>query len=171
MNVSVIVMHQAFVDQLPPNTLAQLTDFGRGCHILVILDSDGIDHKSVVELLGIGCGGFLPRRFSAKLFRRATLALLRREFWAPRAIISELLSDLLRAASLKEQGGLTPQETRILEMTVRGYKNSAIADALFISMATVRWHKRRINRKLKGASQPRFPQMKASPSNQEQAAG
>lgn len=97
--------------------------------------------------------------------------MLRRELWAPRVVITELLSDLLRAASLKEQTGLTPQETRILEMTVRGYTNSAIADSLFISMATVRWHKRRINRKLKATNQPRFPQTKTSPSPREQAAG
>lgn len=171
MNVSVMVAHQAFVQQMPRHTLAQLTNFGRGCHVLVILDSESIDPKSVAELLGLGCGGFLPRQFSAKLFRRAILAMLHREIWAPRALISELLSDLLRAASLKEQNGLTPQETRILEMTARGYKNSAIADALFISMATVRWHKRRINRKLKATDQPRLPQMKASPSPREQAAG
>lgn len=171
MNVAVIIAHQAFFEQLPRHTLAQITNFGKSCHVLVLLESESIDKKLVAELLLLGCHGVLPRRFSAKLLRRAVLAMLERELWAPRVVITELLSDLLSQASLKEQSGLTPQETRILDMTLQGYNNSAIADALFISRATVRWHKRRLNRKLSASNQTRFPQMKASPSTREEAAG
>ena len=87
---------------------------------------------------------------------------------APPVVVSELLAELLRAASLKTDNGLTPQEARIQELTSKGYKNSAIAEALFISLETVRWHKRRLNRKLRGSS--RLPEDLAIPSSHVAAA-
>ena len=83
-----------------------------------------------------------------RVLTKAVLAILRGELWAPRAVVSELLSDLLREISVKVETGLTPQEARILELASQGLTNAAIAEALFISPATVRWHKRRLNRKL-----------------------
>lgn len=170
-NVSVFVARQGFLEQLPSATILQITSFGKGSHILAVLESNTVDATSATKMLRLGCRGVLPRRFSSKLFSRAVLAILRGEFWAPHAVVSELLSDLLRAASLKNESGLTPQEARILELSSKGYKNSAIADALFISLETVRWHKRRLNRKLHGPNPIRHPQMKAAPPSQELAAG
>jgi DNA-binding NarL/FixJ family response regulator len=169
LNVSILVARESFVAQLPYATVLQVANCGKGCCVLAIMDST--DTPSIVKMLRLGCRGVLPRQFSSKLFRRAVLAILRGELWAPRGIVSELLSELLRAASLKTDSGLTPQEARILELSTKGYKNSAIADALFISLETVRWHKRRLNRKLRGSEQPRFPQMKVSPPPRELAAG
>lgn len=171
MNVSILVARESFIAQLPDAAVLQITNRGMGCCVLAILDSETLDTPSVVEMLRLGCRGVLPRQFSSKLFRRAVLAILRGEVWAPRGIVSELLSDLLRAASLKTENGLTPQEARILELSSKGYKNSAIADALFISLETVRWHKRRLNRKLRGPEQSRYPQTKVSSPPRELAAG
>jgi DNA-binding NarL/FixJ family response regulator len=170
-NVSLLVARQSFLEQLPRHMLAQITNFGKGSCVLAVLESETFDKNSVAKVLWLGCRGVLPHRFSAKLFRRAVLAILKGELWAPRGVVSDLLSDLLRAASLKEETGLTPQEARILELSLQGYKNSAIADALFISLETVRWHKRRLNRKLHASNPPRYPQMKASGHSREEAAG
>jgi DNA-binding NarL/FixJ family response regulator len=168
LNVSVFVARQAFIEQLTSPELVQLTNYGRSCYVLAILDSDCLE-VSAREMLRLGCRGVLPPRFSSKLLRRAVLAVLKGELWAPQTVVSELLSELLRASSLKTENGLTPQEARILELTSKGYKNSAIAEALFISLETVRWHKRRLNRKLRGPS--RFPQDLATPPSREAAAG
>jgi DNA-binding NarL/FixJ family response regulator len=165
--VSLVVVRQAFIEQLPSADFVQLTNHGKGSYVLAILESDTLEKASAAKMLRLGCRGVLPRRFSLELFSRATTAILRGEMWAPRGVVSELLSDLLRAASLKSENGLTPQEARILELTMQGYKNSAIADALFISMETVRWHKRRLNRKLGGPV--RSPQAKAAPPARELA--
>ena len=167
-NVSLFVARQAFIEQLPVTNFVQLTNYGKGSCILAILESDTLETASAAKMLRLGCRGVLPRPFSSKLFRRAVLAILKGELWAPRGLVSGLLSDLLRADSLKTENGLTPQEARILELTIQGYKNSAIADALFISQETVRWHKRRLNRKLRGSS--RYPQAKATPPAREIAA-
>jgi DNA-binding NarL/FixJ family response regulator len=168
LNVSVFVAKQAFIEQLTSAELVELTNYGRSCYVLAILDSDCLE-TSAGKMLRLGCRGVLPRRFSSKLFRRAVLAVRRGELWAPQMVVSELLSELLRAASAKTENGLTPQEARILELTSKGYKNSAIAEALFISLETVRWHKRRLNRKLRGPG--RFPQDIATPPSREAAAG
>lgn len=169
LNASLFVARQAFIEQLPSAAFMQLTNYGRGNYILAILDSDTLETSVASKMLRLGCRGVLPRQFSSKLLRRAVLAVLKGELWAPSTVVAELLSDLLRTASLKTDNGLTPQEARILELTWQGYKNSAIAEALFISLETVRWHKRRLNRKLRGPN--RYPQAKVTPPSQELAAG
>jgi len=169
--VSLYVARQSFLEQLSGSTVMQMTDFGTGSHVLAILDSNTVESTSAAKMLRLGCHGVLPSQFSSKLFSRAVLAILRGELWAPPTVISELMSDLLRAASLKTENGLTPQEVRILELSSQGYTNSTIADTLFISLETVRWHKRRLNRKLRASSLSSYPQGKASPPPQELAAG
>jgi DNA-binding CsgD family transcriptional regulator len=59
-----------------------------------------------------------------------------------------MLSHLLKSRAEKPDNGLTPREENILELVGRGYKNSEIASSLFISQETVRWHKRRLYRKI-----------------------
>jgi DNA-binding NarL/FixJ family response regulator len=152
-DIAVIVIRQSFLEQLSESTVLQITDLGKGSHILAVLDCDSVDPAVASKMIRLGCRGVLPRQFSSKLFGRAASAILRGEIWAPRGVVSELLSELLQAATVKVQNGLTPQEARILELSSKGFKNSAIADTLFISLETVRWHKRRLNRKLRNANQ------------------
>ena len=170
LKVSLIIARQSFIDRLSTADVVQLTNYGKGSNVLAIMDADAIEHAAALKMLRLGCRGVLPRQFSSKLLRRAALAMIQKEIWAPGAVVSELLSDLLRMASVKTESGLTPQETRILELTTQGYKNSAIAETLFISLETVRWHKRRLNRKLREPN--RLPQSKAiAPPPREMAVG
>jgi len=172
LKVSLFVARQAFIEQLTSAELVQLTNYGKSCYVVAILANDDVDvSASAAKMLRLGCRGVLPHRFSSKLLRRALFAVRKGELWAPHLVISELLSDLLRAASAKTENGLTPQEARILELTSKGYKNSAIAEALFISLETVRWHRRRLNRKLRLSNQPRHPQTKIAPPDLEKAVG
>jgi DNA-binding NarL/FixJ family response regulator len=148
--VSLVVGRQAFIEQIPSSDFVEITNHGTGSNVLAILESDTLEAASASKMLRLGCRGVLPRQFSPKLFNRAASAILRGELWAPRGVVSDLLSDLLRASSLRAENGLTPPEARILELTLQGLKNSAIAETLFISLETVRWHKRRLNRKMGG---------------------
>jgi DNA-binding NarL/FixJ family response regulator len=171
LNVSLCIARQAFIEQLPGAAFRQLTNYGKGCSVLAILESDTLERKSAARMLRLGCRGVLPRQFSPAILKRAILAILNGELWAPSVVLSDVLSDLLRAASLKVENGLTPQEARILELSLQGYKNPAIAETLFISLETVRWHRRRLNRKLRLSNQPRYSQAKASPPDLQKAAG
>jgi DNA-binding NarL/FixJ family response regulator len=168
LSASLVVARQAFLEQLLGSEIAELTNFGRGSCIVAILNSDTVDVASATKLLRLGCRGVLQRPFSSKVLAKAVLAILQGELWAPRAVVAELLSDLLRENSAKVERGLTPQEARILELASQGLKNSAIGEALFISPATVRWHKRRLNRKLR--TSPRIVPAKATSPAQETAA-
>ena len=168
LNASILVAKQAFLEQLPSYEIVQLTKYGKGSCIVAILNSDAVDVASATKLLRLGCRGMLGRRFSSRVLTKVVLAILRGELWAPRAVVSDLLSDLLRENSVKVEAGLTPQEARILELASRGLKNSEIGDALFISPATVRWHKRRLNRKL--GARGRIPPARATSPAQETAA-
>jgi len=142
------VARQAFIEQLISSDLTLLTNHGKTSYVLSVLTSDTLDKTSAAKMLLLGCRGVLPNRFSSKLFLRASAAIFRGEFWAPRSLVSELLTDVLSATSLIAENGLTPQESRILELASQGFTNSFIAETLFISLETVRWHKRRLNRKL-----------------------
>jgi DNA-binding NarL/FixJ family response regulator len=171
LSVSLFVARQAFIEQLPSAAFRQLTTYGKGCSVLAVLESDILERKSAARMLRLGCRGVLPRGFSSTILKRAVLAILKGQLWAPSIVLSDVLSDLLRTASLKVENGLTPQEARILELSSQGYKNSAIAEALFISLETVRWHRRRLNRKLRLSNQPRYPQTKIAPPDLEKAVG
>jgi DNA-binding CsgD family transcriptional regulator len=63
-------------------------------------------------------------------------------------MVERLLSDLVRKDTGQSRRSFTLREEGVLELTSRGFKNSEIADALGISSETVRWHKRRLNRKI-----------------------
>jgi DNA-binding NarL/FixJ family response regulator len=160
LNVAVFVAFQSFIEQLSSSDLMQLA-YETGTFGLAILDGETVDWGRAGKMLRIGCRGVLPGRFSSTLFTRAVSAMMRGEFWAPRIVISALLSDLMKSSYLRSETGLTPQEARILELASQGYKNSAIAETLFISTETVRWHKRRLNRKLRAANT--LPPAKATP--------
>jgi DNA-binding NarL/FixJ family response regulator len=141
LNVSLCVARQAFIEQLPSAAFRQLTNYGQGCSVLAILESDVLERKSAARMLRLGCRGVLPRRFTSTILKRAVFAILKGQLWAPSVVLSDVLSDLLRSASLKVENGLTPQEAR------------------------------RLNRKLRTSNQPRYPQAKAAPPDREKAVG
>ena len=170
LNASLLITRQEFIQELEKADLLRLTKQGNGTHILVILEDESL--KASTEMLRLGCRGVLPPTFSPKLLRRAVLAVLDGELWAPRRAVSGLLLELLKGnSSGKNENILTPQEQRILELSVQGYKNAAIASALFISTETVRWHKRRLYRKIGKSGAPSYPQSETAPRSPGLAAG
>jgi DNA-binding NarL/FixJ family response regulator len=167
LGAAVLLARQSFIAGLPGSEVAQVANYGSGTHIVAVLENDTVENA--VKMLRLGCRGTIPARFSVKLLKDAVASVLNGEMSAPARAVATLLSDLLRTSARKQQGSLTPQEERILDLTAQGLKNSAIAEALFISPATVRWHKRRLYRKIGGRS--RKSSEKAVVHNPESAAG
>jgi DNA-binding NarL/FixJ family response regulator len=141
---TLLVAKQAFLEALPERDLALITE--RNVRILAFLNQDS--SEAAKRMLQLGCHGVMSCAFSPKLLRRAIPAILGGELWAPRVVLSEMLLHFLRAPGKKQGCLLTPREECVLELVTLGYKNSEIAAALFISHETVRWHKRRLNRKI-----------------------
>jgi DNA-binding NarL/FixJ family response regulator len=169
LGAAILLARQAFLAELPSSELTQLSDYGKGTHIVAALEMDSFD--AVAKMLRLGCRGVLPPRFTAKLLKHTLLSVLDGQICAQPRVIATVFSDLLRSSARKEESSLTPQEERILGLTAQGFKNSAIAEALFISPATVRWHKRRLYRKIGGAGKSKQPSAKSAPRNPESAAG
>ena len=143
---SFLVANQALIEALPDHDIALITGPGHDVHVLVLLNQDSTE--AMKRMLQLGCHGVFPSRSPAKLLRRAVPAILIGELWAPRLVISEMLLNLIKPRTAEPELVLTAQEGHILELARRGYKNSEIASSLFISKETVRWHKRRLNRKI-----------------------
>jgi DNA-binding NarL/FixJ family response regulator len=76
---------------------------------------------------------------------RAVDAVASGEIWAPRKFVSQLCRDLLSADDPLK---LTTREEEVLVLLAAGHSNRKIAESLFITRDTVRWHMRAIYRKL-----------------------
>ncbi len=92
-----------------------------------------------------GCSGVLGVTAETEVYRRAVEALRAGELWFPRAVLSKLAKGSQMSEPWQR---LTVREREILELVAAGQKNQAIADRLFISRETVRWHHRTLYSKL-----------------------
>ena len=157
-----LVASQSFIEGLKDRDLGVLIGSGQGARVLVLLNKDGPDGAK--RMIQLGCHGVLPPKFSCKMLRRAIPSMLNGELWAPRRVVSEMLLQLLHAPSEKRGNLLTPREEQLLELVTAGYKNAEIAATLFISHETVRWHKRRLYRKIGAAGLPgKLPTLRKAP--------
>ena len=152
LGASIVVARQAFIARFPVD-FAQLANYGQGPHVLAVMETADLDGSP--KMLRVGCRGVLPARFSVKLLKSAMATVLDGEIFAPPKVVAVLVSDLLKNVSRKDKNIFTPREERIMDLIAQGFKNSAIAEALFISPATVRWHKRRLYRKMREGGEPK----------------
>lgn len=121
--------------------------YADGVNVLVV-DDGSTTPETIAELLWFGCRGVLCRQASRAIVRKAVRAVLEGQIWASRHIVSELLQKCLFQLG---PNALTHREKEILELIAKGLRNKEIAQTLFISRETVRWHIRSLYSKI-GAS-------------------
>jgi DNA-binding NarL/FixJ family response regulator len=141
-----MLARQSFIEAQPRAAFTEFTLRRRRLNVLAILDQDGDERTA--DLIRVGCRGVLLPNLSEKRLQRAIEATLNGELWVPRSVLSTLVTELLASHLPGKESTLTPREQHILELTQQGRKNCEIAELLFISQETVRWHKRRLYRKL-----------------------
>ncbi len=118
---------------------------------LLLCISEADDVATVVAALRSGARGWLPKSASVEMLLSAIRAVLRGETWLPPAMLTEVLGLLLA-----EPGGtkaepidtLTHRELDVLWCMIDGLDQAAIARRLFLSVNTVRTHRRRTLTKL-----------------------
>lgn len=142
----VLVADAAFVDTLDLERFSAEVDIGNSVKALVVVDTE--DFNRCREWLRQGFAGVLPRTAPAGVFGRALRSVADGELWAPRKMISGLVREWVNESSPRQ---LTGRESEILRLIAGGFTNREIAESLFITRETVRWHVRSIYAKL-GAS-------------------
>jgi DNA-binding NarL/FixJ family response regulator len=98
------------------------------------------------RLLRLGYAGFVDPFVSGSELEEALTKVNAGEIWASRRVISGALQDTLHAASHASK--LTSRESEILKHIAAGHDNQWIAEQLFITRDTVRWHLRSAYAKL-----------------------
>jgi DNA-binding NarL/FixJ family response regulator len=138
----VLVTPETFFEQIDPETFSQAVDFGRS--IRVVVECQQEDPLRAEQFIRMGCAGLLPGNFTVEQALRAITAVLDGEIWLSRKTTSQTLQKLIREAKYR----LTSRESQILSLLGKGLKNHEIAEQLFISPQTVRWHLRSLYNKL-----------------------
>jgi len=119
--------------------------------VRLIVFSDNSEDAEYERFFQMGCVGVLPLSVSQDTLGRALQAISEGEVWMPRRILSKLA----RVGSLMgTEGKLTRRECDILRLIRLGKTNQQIAEELFISRETVRWHVRGLNSKIGAATRP-----------------
>ena len=118
---------------------------GRATALRAVALKDKIDAAECETLLRAGFAGVLQRDCSSETFLRAVGSVGEGQLWFPREIISRVLKGFLIEEDLSR---LTSREIEIVRLIGSGLNNQQIADQLFISRETVRWHIRGLNAKL-----------------------
>ncbi len=139
----VLVADVSFLANVNLAEFAIGTDAGRSVKTLIVVDED--DPILCERLLRMGFDGIIQRSAPPVVFRRALDAIAEGELWASRKSISALVRGFLSDVNPRK---LTTREKEIFALLAKGYKNQQIADALFVSHDTVRWHLRSIYSKL-----------------------
>jgi DNA-binding NarL/FixJ family response regulator len=139
----------ALVQEALSAGLSEVLGAGRLVRLLVLHDTM---NPAVLEtLLLAGCSGFLPAQPSPSVCQRALRAVQAGEIWGSRRAISGALQRLLAE---RNAPSLSTREDEILTMLAENKSNRQIAEELSISGETVRWHLRRLHRKLGTTDRP-----------------
>jgi DNA-binding NarL/FixJ family response regulator len=142
----VLIAEMSFINTLNVAVLTGTNTSERWIKLLAIVDEvDQDDPELCKRLLKMGCSGVLQRTAPLTAYRRALHAVGRGELWASRVTVGTLVRELLLAY---QPPRLTEREKEILRLIADGFPNRQIADLLFISRDTVRWHVRTIYKKL-----------------------
>jgi DNA-binding NarL/FixJ family response regulator len=118
-------------------------EYGRLIQVLIV--GPKRDPGLVEDLLRMGCVGFVTEEISPAVLKKAVRSVVAGEFWADRRATSRVVQQLLSQSGTRN---LTPREKQVLWLIGQGLKNRAIAERLYITRDTVRWHIRSIYAKL-----------------------
>ena len=99
-----------------------------------------------------GCSGIVYTTDGPEIWRKAVCSVAAGELWFPRKACANVLRMFLALEQRPSSYKLTARETQVLELIGTGYRNQDIANLLFISKETVRWHVRMLYSKLGVAS-------------------
>lgn len=116
----------------------------------VVLLTAALDDSQLLEAIRLGAQGVVLKEMAPKLLVEAVREVYGGGQWLEKGLGGRALRKLLhREAAVRDVAStLTPRELEIVRMLVKGMRNRAIADRLFISEGTVKVHLHNIYEKL-----------------------
>jgi DNA-binding NarL/FixJ family response regulator len=137
-----LVIEEAEAEKLEIEKLQKALPPG---NLYILIVSEGQDSATLEHYLRLGCSGALLQSSSDETFGKAINSIFDGEIWVPRKILSRMIQSLLFTDPGRH---LTRREIEILKLICVGSTNQQIADELFISRETVRWHVRSLYSKI-----------------------
>jgi DNA-binding NarL/FixJ family response regulator len=135
-----ISMFDASVE-LKRQTIIEMLD--KGIRTVVVVSA--AEEPMIASFLRLGHSGVISTFDSLRKVRKVLRVIAAGEVWATRRMLSELVREGVFHCNTQN---LTPRETEILALIAEGHKNKEIAERLFVTRETVRWHQRRLYSKL-----------------------
>jgi len=135
----VLILQSSALLKATPAQVSELLRRTRSLRVLARVE----DYRAAPlrHLMMLGCFGFLTDNTTLPMLRKILYALARREMWFPR----ELLSEGFQALLLQQNANcLSPREREILTLLAQELSNKRIAERLFITQETLRWHLRHL---------------------------
>lgn len=114
----------------------------RGTLMLVVINKG---HCDELDLLVSGCAGLLDPDISSEEVPIVLAKVMAGEIWASPMLLSRTVRQLMQTPSTPK---LSKREQQVFELFSYGLTSQDIADRLYISRETVKWHMRSIYTKL-----------------------
>jgi DNA-binding NarL/FixJ family response regulator len=138
----VVVIEEPEAEKLGVEKLQKALPLG-SLHTLIVFK--GQDSATLEHYLRLGCSGAIVQAAPDETFRKAIQAIFDGEIWVPRKVLTRVVQSLLFGDPGRR---LTRREIEVLKRICLGSTNQQIADELFISRETVRWHVRSLYSKI-----------------------
>jgi DNA-binding NarL/FixJ family response regulator len=123
----------------------QLRDMISRRDIQILVFTDEANDSATEAFFRMGCTGVVPSNVTHQTLRKAVLAVCEGELWLPRKVLSKLAQDAFLKGTTRK---ITQRESEIFKLICLGFTNQQIAEHLFISRETVRWHVRSLYSKI-----------------------
>jgi len=148
----VVLVDLFLTDGLGVDLVRQISDDGEVRTIVLTVSHDAEDMLAAIRA---GADGFLTKDQAPERLGRAIRGVLDGEAALSRRMTAHLLRDVrdgqrrvALASRFPHRERLTPRQLEILQMIATGNTTTQIAEQLFLSPETVRWHVKLILRKL-----------------------
>ncbi|NIT13324.1 MAG: response regulator [Candidatus Dadabacteria bacterium] len=122
--------------------------------ILVLLNKDYED-EILVKIIRAGASGYVLKGSDSTHLRKAVRGVCNNELWVERRILSRVVKDLINENKADTEKidntivELTEAESKIVKLVLQGLSNKKIADHLYLSEKTVKFHLYKTFKKLK----------------------
>jgi two-component system response regulator DegU len=122
---------------------------------VILIVNDNYSESSIINAIRSGVRGYLSKNADASQLLKAVRVVSDGELWLERKMMSKVLDTFSSPPKKRGRGkgndqvyNLTETEAKIVKLVLKGYSNKAIAQDLFLSEKTVKFHLYKIFKKL-----------------------